>query len=400
MLQRALGPGYPDAVRQHITAITVARLWTNAALRYLVPFLAVVASGLDVSVAAIGVVLTVGDLCGLNGSWIGRAAHRLDEVVVLGAGGALITMGVSVMGIAPNVAVLAAGAVLLSFGKILFDIAVGTWVAARVPFQRRGRVIGIIETSWAGGLLIGVAAMGLVTAVWSWRWAYAAAAVAVATSTVAVVIRLARERPDQAPAHHDDKPHPAEARARLGRVQLVWCATVALLTASSQLTFVVLGPWLEDEHGVGPAGVSAVVFGLGAVELLGSTTSARLADRWGGLRSVRRGGLLIAPAAAGFALGEQSLAVGLICVALIVLAFEYSIVSSLSVASAMVPGSPAQGLGLMISAATLGRALASIPGTALYERYGASAPAALAAACASGMLLLVYGARSAAVIAG
>ena len=48
---------------------------------------------------------------------------------------------------------------------------------------------GLIEVSWAFGLLIGVTTMGLVTAATSWRVGYLSGAIAVAIMAVIVIPR-------------------------------------------------------------------------------------------------------------------------------------------------------------------------------------------------------------------
>ena len=73
----------------------------------------------------------------------------------------------------------AAGLFLLGWAKSVYDIGLGAWIAGHVAYERRSRVVGLTETSWALGLLVGVSLMGLITGVASPRWAYAAAAVVV-----------------------------------------------------------------------------------------------------------------------------------------------------------------------------------------------------------------------------
>ena len=45
VLGRALGDTYSPVVRQNLTLVTVARLVTNSAFRYVIPFLGVLADG-------------------------------------------------------------------------------------------------------------------------------------------------------------------------------------------------------------------------------------------------------------------------------------------------------------------------------------------------------------------
>lgn len=382
MLGRALDDTYAPEVRANITLVTVARLTANSAYRFLVPFLAVVADGFDISVAKIGVALTIGELAGLSGTFIGRAVHRLSRRRTLVGGLATLAAGAAVVGAAPNLAVFTAGLVAIALSKIVFDIALLSWISDHVPLARRGRVIGITEMAWAASLFIGVTLMGVITAIWSWRWAYGTAAAAIVVLALLVLRRLPH---DTVRRPTGDRPPPS---ARLRRRPSMWIVAVGLMLLSGQLLFVVLGPWLKHEHGFSAGGVSVVAFGIGACELVASTYAIRLTDRWGGRRSMTRGGLLIVPAAIAFAAGQRSLVIGLLALGVGVLGFEFAIVSAVSVATTLVPGSPAAGIGLMVTAGTLGRATGSATGTWLYDQHGAVAPAVLSAVVATAMVVL------------
>jgi predicted MFS family arabinose efflux permease len=146
---------------------------------------------------------------------------------------------------------------------------------------------------------------------------------------------------------------------------------------------VTFGSWLEDEFGLTPAGLSAVAFILGAGELIATLFVARFTDAWGKRRSVAVGAALMIPASAGLALLHRHLILGVCLLAVAVLAFEFSVVSAISLGAALVPGSPARGLGLLVGVDTVGRAVMSVPATRLYTSYGIGWPAALTAILAT-----------------
>jgi predicted MFS family arabinose efflux permease len=113
-----------------------------------------------------------------------------------------------------------------------------------------------------------------------------------------------------------------------------------------------------------------VTFGLGIFELVSSFAAIRLTDVWGGWRSVMRGGLLLIPASLLFVVAHQHLWLGLVAFALVTLGFEYCIISSFSVATTLVSGAPAAGLGLMFTFNTAGMAAGTLLGTWLYDQHG------------------------------
>jgi predicted MFS family arabinose efflux permease len=254
-----------------------------------------------------------------------------------------------------------------------------------VPFAQRSRVVGLNETSWALGLLIGVSAMGLVTAATSWRWAYAVAALAAGAVLVVVLTRL-----------DDDSAQPrspaAESAGNVGsgsiwkRVPTTgWLAIAGVigLMAASESLFVTFGPWLQDEFGVGDAVLAGTTFALGAVELAASGLSMARTDRWGKERSVVGGSLVMIVAALMLLAVDQWAVLGMALVVVFIGAFEFSIVSLIPIGAELVPGLPGRGLGLLMGAATMGRAITTIPTTWLYDHVGIAASAALAAGWAT-----------------
>lgn len=374
---RLLDDAYPTAVRRHLALLTLARTAANAAYRFAPPFLASISRGFDVSLARLGLALSITELAGLASPFIGRAVDRRSRRAAMVAGLAGVAASATLAAASPNLAWFTLALLALSPSKVLFDVGLAAWVADQVPYERRGRVIGLTETSWALGLLVGVTAMGLVAAATSWRWGYATGAATVALAAAATLVRL---RPE--PVHPGRLETARRVEALPRRAWLV-VGTMFALMASSQCIFVTFGAWLEDEHDFTAAGIAAVGFGLGAVELAASAASARHTDQWGKERSTVVGCLLMVPA--GLALGASGaqLGAGLALLALFVLGFEFAIVSILPLAAHLVPAAPGRGLGLGVGAGTLGRAAMAVVATAAFDRTGIAAAAVLAATWAA-----------------
>lgn len=391
VLGRALGDEYSPIVRQNLTLVTVARLVTNSAFRYVIPFLGVLADGLDVRVSKLGLALTVATLTGLLGTPIGRVIDRGSHrrLMVLGLLG--MAVGTTIAAVAPNIWWFGGGLVAIGLAKLVFDVSMTGWVAEYVPADVRGRVFGLIEMSWAAGLFLGVTILAIVTALSSWRWAYATMTVVLATVAAVVQARL----PDERSASHRD---PVVTGAPKGRITLrtvQFLVAMCFLLFSIQMLISVLGPWLQDDHGFTSAWLAVVTFGLGVFELVSSFGAIRLTDRWGGWRSVMRGGSLMIPAALLFSLGYRNLWLGLVAYAVITLGFEYCIISSFSVGTSLVPGAPGAGLGLMFTFNTIGMAVGSTLGTWLYDNHGpGTATAPVVASAGIGTVLLMIGVSS------
>lgn len=380
MLGRRLDRSFAPEVRANVTAVTLGRLTGNAAYRFSGPFLGAIARGMHVTLGQIGVAVAVGETSGLLSPLTGRLVDRLAPRRAMWWGLVGVAAGASAAGSAPNLVAFAAGLFLLGWAKSVYDIGLGAWIAGHVAYERRSRVVGLTETSWALGLLVGVSLMGLITGVASPRWAYAAAAVVVVV--MAGVLR-----------HRLPEDHTAEARpvgVRIGRISrsgMVVVGGMLLLAAGAQALFVTFGSWLQDQHGFSSTTLAVVTFGLGAAELAASLTSAHRTDAWGKERSVAVGAAAMVPAALALAAAQRVLPLGLAAVVVAIVMFEFAIVSGIALASELVPGSAARGLAWVVSATTLGRALVAIPATRLYQHLGIDGPAVLTAVLAAGAVV-------------
>ncbi len=377
MLGRVLDDSYAPEVRRDLTAFATARMTSNACYRFVGPFIATIARGLDVKLADIGVAIAVSELFGLASPVIGHVVDRLGarRAVAVGLGAGIV--GTCLAAASQGVAMLAVALVLLGQGNTTFYLGIGTWIAQHVPYERRGRVIGLIEVSWAFGLLIGVSTMGLVTAATNWRVGYLSGAAAMIVMAVLVVGRIEAQTTEHRTA--------AAARVAGRLISRGWLVLLSgfALTAASHSLVVTFGSWLEDEFGLTPAGLSAVTFVLGAGELTATLFVARFTDAWGKRRSVALGACLMIPASAGLVLMHHHLVLGVLLLAIVVLGFEFSVVSAISLGATLVPGSPARGLGLLVGVDTVGRAMMSVPATRLYTSHGIGWPAAMTAILAT-----------------
>lgn len=376
---------FSPSVRNHVVRLTVARTAANASYRFAPPFLATIARGFDVSISQMGIALTVSELTGLASPLIGQRVDGMTRrqamrVALVGVG-----LGAIVAGAAPNLVVFTLGIIVLGGAKVAYDVALGAWIADHVPWNRRSAVVGFTETSWALGMLVGVSSLGLITAVFDWRFAYLVGAGAV----LLLAWHVSNKLPvDDDVSHHHDEP----ASGEHGVLQPgSWFAIASCFTlmGAIQCIFVTFGPFLEDTFGFSEAGLAAMGFSLGIVELGASTSSARFTDVWGKQRSVARGAALMVPAALVIASFGDRLVPAILGLAVVILGFEFAIVSLLPIGTQLVPGRRGRGMGLLLGAGTLGRAAVSLAATRLYDQHGIDPAAVGAAILASATAVLI-----------
>jgi predicted MFS family arabinose efflux permease len=384
VLGKRLDDSYAPTVRENITVLTLLRMVSNACYRFAPPFIATIARGFDVDVADIGVALSVAELSGLLAPLIGRFIDPRSRKTSMLIGSLGVVVGVTVAATAPNIFLFAVGVFLLGAAKITFDVTMAAWFNDHVPYEKRGRVSGLVETSWALGLLVGVSAMGLMVAATNWRWGFMLGGISVFAVTLVVAARIPNEGH---PTTHLQAEHGGKFRRGSWRV----VTTSFLLMGASQAVYITFGAWLEDGFGFTAAALAAVGFSFGAVELAASTTSARHTDAWGKEQSVIIGAIIMVPTGILLAFSESNQWIGILLLAIFLMGFEFAIVSLLPLAAHLVPGSTGRGLGLSVGAGTFGRAAFSIPAAALYDAHGFTAPTLLGTAAALIASLLTLG---------
>ena len=162
----------------HLGLLAGARLVVNTSARFVYPFLPAIARGLGISLEQAGLLLSARWAVGMGVpayvSLIGKG-ERLRRLMTVGlllfAFGAAVT---SATGVFLGALV---GFVLLGIAKPLYDVAAQSYIAERSPYASRAKYLGMLELTWAGGLLVGAPAAGWLIDRYGWEapfWVLAA----------------------------------------------------------------------------------------------------------------------------------------------------------------------------------------------------------------------------------
>ncbi len=374
------GPG-----KSWLPVILVARTTLNAASRIVYPFLPSIARGLDISLASAGGLVTLRMVAGLAAPFLGPLADLRSRRGIMEL--ALLVFSMAGLLLA-GIGTLPAAAVaftLYGLAKILYDPTMHAYVGDTVPYAGRARAIGILELAWSGAWLIGVPAAGFLIERFGWRAPWG---VLLGMGLLSLALTRLALPPGRRPPGSAKKGQPvaillATWRDLLRRRRvLVLLLTSLLMTVAMEAPFIVYGAWLEAAFGLSLStlGLASIVVGL--AELGGEFGTALLTDRFGKRRSVLLGllglaaGLLLLPV-----LARQGLAAALGGIVLVVLSFEFAVVSLLPLATELVPEARASLLSLNMTAFSLGRILGAVMGSWLWQGHaGAIALNAIAGA--------------------
>ncbi|MDP2623432.1 MAG: MFS transporter [Actinomycetota bacterium] len=371
------------SLRASIAYLFATRLVVNTAYRFVFPFLPAISRGLGVSLGQAGLLVSARSLAGVATPVVVAGIGRGEQRVRLAVGGLILFAGGAAVAAAGGLyAGALAGFVLMGLGKPGFDAAAQAYIADRTPYEKRARYLSIIELTWAGGLLVGAPVAGLLIDRIGWQAPFWVTAVLVAGAAGLAPLMLDAD--------------PGGRAAPIGRLHLTRSAfavlwVVVLFSFGAETTMVVYGAWLEDEFALSLAALGVASTFVALAELAGEGAVLAFADRVGKRRMVSAG--LGASAAGYLALGALGggLAPGLIAMSLAFVAFEVTIVSTVPLATEVIPGARSRFLALMMVAVSIGRAAGDAIGPTLFEWRGLAAnttASAIAALVALGVLLV------------
>ena len=290
---------------------------------------------------------------------------------------ALLTVALTVQGLAlwwlSSVQGLLAAippVILMGLSASAFIPVMQATISDRVPFHRRGRVLAVVEFSWAITGLVVLPLVGLLLVRQGWQ---------APLRLVAVLSLLVSPLPWLLPARRQSGPRIHQGLLAVSRT--IWHNSSAraailvngLIFVAAESFFVTYGAWLEQDFGLAPDQIGRVAALLGLAELSASGLSSLIIDHVGKRRGVGAGILAMALTMAALPLLARSLVPAAVAMFAFTMSFEFTIVSNIGLMSEQVP--PARGtvlaLGVMVGGIV--RTLSDFLGLALFEWRGIEA---------------------------
>ena len=371
--------------RTELLALTTAKTVANTALRWIGPFLPTLERAFGTNVGTLTTILAVSEMGGLSTLVTGRVLDRGHRRRIFLAGSAAVAVA-SVIALGGSVRWFALATVVLLLGVTNLTVAGLAWVSARVPYEGRGRAIGIFELSWALALCIGGPIIAVLIDSFGWRGPFVGLAVAATATTIGVLVLVPADEVTPPPLRPTGgvrvSGRTADRRSGLPRSAWPPLLASALTAAAGLAVFVISGAWLSDQFGVSTAGLGLVVTGFGLLELVASGSSAAFSDRLGKRRSVAGGIVVLAVGLVVTASAGTSLLVAVIGLTVFLTGFEFAFVTSLSLVSEAAPAARGRALGVGNSIGTITRAGGVYLSGQLYESVGFGGSLALSAVVA------------------
>ena len=378
-----------------IVAALFGRLLLNTARRFAYPFAPALSRGLEVPLTAVTSLIAVNQVTALLGILSGPLADRFGYRLMMLLGMGMLVVGMLAGGLLPFYGVILVSLFLAGLGKSVFDPALQAYVGRRVPIHRRGRVIGILEMCWAGSTLVGIPLVGLLMDRMGWRSPFFAIG-GLGLLGLWVLWRLFRR--ENTPGVGNGREPRTSAATPGGGVFAAWgrlarnrAAMGALgfgffISLGNDNLFVVYGAWLESAFGLSILAIGVGTSVIGGAELLGELLTAAVADRLGLVRSVMIGLVLNTVCYAALPFFGQSLPMALTGLFCVFVTLEFTIVSTLTLCTEIVPGARATMMSAFLAAAGLGRVAGALLGGPIWMTGGIEATSQVSTA--AGLLAL------------
>lgn len=377
-----------------LSAATLARLVLNTSRRFAYTFAPALSRGLGVPLPAITRLIAINQATGVLSPFFGplgdRWGYRLMMLVGLGA----LTVGMLAGGLVPVYGVVLLALLLAGLGKSFFDPALQAYVGERVPYQRRGLAMGFVELAWAGSSLVGIPLIGLLIEGQGWQSPFLVLGGLGLLGTITLGFLIPRS--DQQRSGDGALIGFRQAWRRLSqqRAALGALGFGLLVSAGNDNLFVVYGVWLEATFGLTVVALGAATTVIGVAEFLGEGLTASISDRLGLKRALLIGLTLSALSYTLLPLLGRTLWLGLAGLFVVFLTFEFTVVTSFSLFSEILPGARATMMSSSVAALSLGRVIGALIGGPVWLAGGLLATGLISAAL-SGLALgcLVWGLR-------
>ncbi len=341
---------------------TLVRLFINTARRFVYPFAPALSRGLGVSLTAVTSMIAVNQVTGLLALFFGPLGDKWGYRLMMLIGVGALTVGMFCGGLFPNYGMVLLALFMAGIGKTLFDPALQAFVGSRIPYERRGMIIGICETAWAGASLVGIPLVGILISRFGWQSPFFVLGALGITGVLGIYVLIPANEQKSISAQKTSVYISTISRLVKQRTPLGAMGFVLLLNAANDNLFVVYGAWLEKSFHLGIVALGLATTIIGAAELLGEMITAFLGDRIGLPRLIAMGTMVSAVCYIALPAIGINLSLALGGLFFVFFAFEVAIVTSISLCTELLPEARATMMAGFHASAGLGRVIGALIG--------------------------------------
>jgi predicted MFS family arabinose efflux permease len=317
---------------------------------------------LDVPLTAITSLIAINLATGILSPLFGPLSDRWGYRTMMLASLGLVAVGMLAGGLLPFYGVIMLALFLAGLGKSIFDPALQAYLGKIVPYHRRGLAIGLVELGWSGSSLVGVPLIGLLIASVGWQSPFIILGFLTILSAIALrkLIPAESRQPAKTVASiHFRQIWPELRRERAALGLLAFSFFIGL---ANDNFFIIYGAWLEQAFVLSIVALGLASSVIGAAELVGEGLTASIADRLGLKRSIISGLALSVLSYLLLPLLGHTLPLALLGLFIIFLTFEFAIVTTISLATEVLPGARATMMASLMATMGVGRVIGALVG--------------------------------------
>ncbi len=381
----------PSILKQ-VIVLTLFKLLLNTCRRFVYPFAPVLSRALFVPLTAITSIIAASQFTSILGLFCGPVADRLGYRTMMRYGLAILCIGMLLCGLFPVYWIVFFGLLAVSLGKTIFDPAVQAFIGQNIPFQRRGRVIGFVEMSWAGSTLAGIPLLGLVIAESDLEVSFFLLSFLGFLGWVSINRLLPPDKKKSTGERRKTGLFLSLKQLMKNRHAAGMLGFGFWISIASDSLFVVYGVWFEQAFHVSLITLGFSTVAIGAAELCGESLTALFADRLGPKRAITLGLVLVIIFYFLLPFIGHTLPLAMAGMFLVFVAFEFSMVCSFSLSSELMPEARATMMAGFYATSGIGRMIGVLIGAVLWKAGGITA-VAWTAGCltALGLLSFIWG---------
>lgn len=370
------------ALLGQLTALTLSRLVINTGLRLTYPFLPAFARGLGVPLEAVTRLLSLRSAVGLTSPLFspiserfGRRTSLVLAMFALGLGGLLTALF-------PTYWPFGVTLILISVAKVIYDPAMQAFLGDAVPYQHRGKAIAVTEFAWAGALLAGAPAAGLLIQRYGWNAPFLWLGALGLGAMLLLRFAMPPGRVESSSAIN------LRATFRVIRQQpVIWALIlyVALMMAANETLLVVYGAWLEGSFSLDLASLGLTAGIIGGAEIMGEVSVGLTVDRFGKRPVIITTGIVASLCYLLVPWVGVSLTGAMAILFLVFYFFEITVVGGIPLVTELLPQARSVVLSVALASGGIGRAAGALIGPLAWRYFdlpGVAVAAALMTAVA------------------
>lgn len=348
-----------------VTIFVFVRVVISTTFRMIYPFLSYFARGMGVDLKMISYALTARSLMGLISPFLASVADSRGRKTGMLLGIITYTGALSLIVLWPTYPSFFIALSLATIGYLIFIPSMQAYLGDRVPYEKRGRVLGITEFAWSLSAIIGVPLVGFIIARKGWLAPFPLIALLGGISILLLSWMLPK----------DTLPQEGQTGfwKNLRKVFSYPPAVAALAmagfyTAANETVTLVYGVWVEQAFALSIASLAATALAIGISELGGEVLVTLFTDKIGKRRAVVIGLIGNCLAALALPFAGQWKAGAMLSLFLFYLTFEFTLVSGIPLMTEILPSSRATMMAAHMAVIALGRSVGDLAAPILYTQ--------------------------------